>query len=1027
MIFIKSLNNIFRSKSKVILFVILILLLTIILSLSLGICVSTQEFLDQCNEDYTTIAILEYMSPDYPDISVKDEHMQKAMSEFDDSLFQENKNVLKWDRSSRALGYIEGFERKDFTRPLMEYGVLILTEINKSEENLYSGVIAQSLSSDHIPGKGVYLRIFGNTNLQFDPDRYYVVHGEFVKGRSGYIDLIVQPLYHDAAKESGITDSVKYMISDITDEYDEGLKNKDNIFYKIAQTYNITKSSVNIFAVDDIRSIYEFNQQQLFITEGRTFTDQEYNNGENVCIVSSFLAKKCDASIGDSINISHIITANCSYYESYWDGSGFTHSQDYKIVGITNDNRDCNFNVYIPKSDEIDYSVNQVGYTIGSAVLDNDGASQFYYEISQKLPERMRLTLYDQGYSNAVEPFKDILRVSKIIAVVSILACIAIIIFFGFIFVYRQRDVSDIMIKMGAGKLKTCRYFLYGSLFISLIAVTAGVVISSYLSEYVTNIVKNIADNYMVSDLGFSNGSLSLVKETLFNNQIEVSLLIYIGISVVSCTLLSCLFFTLATFKKRKKKKKKRTIVRNRAGHSSTLRSVTLKFSLLSIVRGKIRTLVVPIFSIAVVLLLSQLVFTAVGYQTELSNITSSAVINGHFTDINGKAVDKVPIDAYHAKDLYNSGFIKDLNISKSANFLYLGKYDSDTQEVTFDQLQIPTIGTYAFETYIDTIKRGPDLIYSTSISNSPDFYYSSSVKTEFLEGYDESILSQTIYDSPCCILSTAYMEDKDIELGDTIKIFELGNFISYSFAQDSEIDLGEAIMLMELSQSGRLRLPIFDLLVVGSYEKHGSLDNIYCPLGVYLNPQMIYNHKSNDNEPLFDYTFDSVNFVLTDATNLTDFKTFLNDYGFSHPSNIQKYRSFVILEDMKFNNTVDMLSQQIRYINVLYPVLYALLGIISVVVSYLLVVSRRKEFAMMRGLGAKKRVTFMSFFIEQALMCIIGALLGLGLSLLIYGTLNMLQIYLTAGFVVSYFVGCTISISIMNNKTVLDILKYED
>lgn len=1032
MIFKKSVNNIFRSKSKVILFFFLILLLTTILSLSLGICVSTQEFLDQCNENYTTVAILEYMSPDYPDISIYDEHMQEVVSELDFSLIEDNENVILWDRSARALGYVDGFERKDFSRPLMEYGVLIVEDIHRYEmlrtqNSMYSGIIKETLSSNERAGRALFVRSVGNSDYDIDPDKLYFVHGEYVKGRSGYVDIIAVPFFHDAAKAAGMTDGAEYMISDITNYYDEeNLLDEETIFSQIAQTYNVTNNSVHVFAVSDVNSIYEFNQQQLLLAKGRLFSEEEYNEGKNVCIVSTLFTKKYGVDIGDEIPLSLALTKNASYYESYWAGAGFAHLANYEIVGVTNDNRDCNYNIYIPKSPDIDYTVNQIGYTIGGAIIDNDGAAEFYNEVVQKLPERMRLTMYDQGYSNAVEPFKDILRVSKIIAVVSIIAALAILVFFGFIFVYRQRDVSDTMIKLGAGKFKVCRYFLYASLTISIIAAILGIWISHVLSGYVTQIVKNIASNYNVYNLGYSNGSLSLIKESAFDNQISDRFLMYIGAVVVFFSLLSCMLFTFATFKKRKKKKK-RKITYNRKGHTSTIRSVSLKYSMLSIFRGKIRTVVIPIFSISVVLLLSQLVFTSVGYQNDLNDITQNAVVNGHFTDIKGKAVKRIPIDAYQIKDLNNSGFVEDLNVSRTNYFLYIGKHDQDASEIVFDSFRIPSIDTYAFETFITNIKRGPNLIYSTSIKKSPDFYYSSSVKTEFLEGYDESILGQKVDGLPCCIVSTDYMKDKNIKLGDTIRIFELRQFLNFSYSQGVDMDLGELIRLMELAQSSSRNLPVWDLKVVGSYEKHGSKDNIYCQLGAYLDPEMIYDYKSSDNEPLFDYTFDSANFTLTNAANLTDFKTFLSDYGFSYPSGINKYRSFILLEDMKFNNTVDMLTQQIRYINVLYPVLYALLGIISVIVSYLLVVSRRKEFAMMRGLGARKRTTFMSFFIEQGLMCIIGTLAGLGLSLLIYGTLNILQIYLISGFVVCYFIGCAISITIMNNKPVLAILKYED
>jgi len=46
-------------------------------------------------------------------------------------------------------------------------------------------------------------------------------------------------------------------------------------------------------------------------------------------------------------------------------------------------------------------------------------------------------------------------------------------------------------------------------------------------------------------------------------------------------------------------------------------------------------------------------------------------------------------------------------------------------------------------------------------------------------------------------------------------------------------------------------------------------------------------------------------------------------------------------------------------------------------IISWLMVNSRRMEFAILRGLGAGRGRVFLSFFLEQALLCLLGCLLG--------------------------------------------------
>ena len=138
-------------------------------------------------------------------------------------------------------------------------------------------------------------------------------------------------------------------------------------------------------------------------------------------------------------------------------------------------------------------------------------------------------------------------------------------------------------------------------------------------------------------------------------------------------------------------------------------------------------------------------------------------------------------------------------------------------------------------------------------------------------------------------------------------------------------------------------------------------------------------------------------------------------------------HAAVIVLKDAAFNNAVASTKQQIQYINILYPCLYVLVGIIAIVVSYLLVISRKAEFATLRGLGATRIHTFLSFFFEQGMLCLLGTAAGLAVWRLIAGPPDPLHLTLTAGFLGCYFLGCSISILIMNHTNVLTILLDRD
>jgi ABC-type antimicrobial peptide transport system permease subunit len=101
--------------------------------------------------------------------------------------------------------------------------------------------------------------------------------------------------------------------------------------------------------------------------------------------------------------------------------------------------------------------------------------------------------------------------------------------------------------------------------------------------------------------------------------------------------------------------------------------------------------------------------------------------------------------------------------------------------------------------------------------------------------------------------------------------------------------------------------------------------------------------------------------------------------------------------------------------------------GTIALVVSYLIVVSRKKEFATMRGLGSTRANSFFSFFFEQSILAFFGTTIGLMIWTILFDGITIPHRILTAGFLICYFIGCTISIRIMNKTNVLTILGDRD
>ena len=227
----------------------------------------------------------------------------------------------------------------------------------------------------------------------------------------------------------------------------------------------------------------------------------------------------------------------------------------------------------------------------------------------------------------------------------------------------------------------------------------------------------------------------------------------------------------------------------------------------------------------------------------------------------------------------------------------------------------------------------------------------------------------------------------------------------------------------------------------MGSYEKQGAEDTIYVPLSLFFDTSLIwdtgqasigaptetfssgYTISDTQKDLLLSTTLNSAHFKLFDPHSVVLFKDYLTNYGYSQVHKVSKVREFIVLKDASFNNSVASVKQQINYINTLYPFLYVLVGIIAIVVSYLIVVSRKMECAIMLGLGTTRIRSFFSFFNEQSFLCILGTIFGFLIWLLAWGTPRLLHIALTAGFLVCYLFGSAVSVTIMNHTNVLTIL----
>lgn len=1025
MILRNSILSMIRSKGKTALFTLLIFALTLVLALSISVWASIAQFLADCDDFYTTIGLLEYMGAGYPDDSGYDPAMDAALKSLDTGVIAMDSASLLWDAAARSFGYIEGFWRTDTFMPDRMLSVLVVGRAHYDEDrDVYSAIVMKSVYSMKSEEDTIILidENFGS----FELDRYYLVFGEVYYGDSPLLRLRIADFDNAIATAEGV--EIPRMI-DITSTGNDGQYYKipaDTVLLQVASTLQVANNSVLVSATHDLMSLFPFHQQELYFIEGRAFTKDEYQRGSRVAVISDLMAKRLGIGLHDTFDLSVAVSGQPGFYNSYWAPAGFSYREPFTVVGIVNTIMDKSWHIYVPKSAGVPVSQFPVGYTVGQAVIRNQEAAALYARMGSKFGGRLHLTLYDQGYAAVAKPYQTILSVARIVTAVCALVELAVVILFGFLFVYRQRETSETMLMLGSGKTRVCRYFLYSAGSIALIAAAAGAAAGYWLHHGILARVAMAAGNYALIDSRYSNGNLSISKTLEFAPELAWPLFLYVGAGVFLLAVLSCMAFTAGTFQRSRSGRQKRGGP-NREGKTSQLGGGGLKYALLSILRGGARSAVVPTLAVTVVVFFGQLATTVLRYQDQLEAIYDNTTIAGYYTDINGKQVGGLVLDAYDVGNLYHSGLVSALSVSIGEPYSYLGlRRLADGTELDISPLYAPR-SSFVQESMEAAILRGPDLTATNDIRHAPQFYYADTILMSFLDGFDESVLTLPADDDRAysAILPTALMEEEGIAMGDTVRV-------AINLSCRDPLD-------------NRKTFCHFDLRVVGSYEKQGAKNTIYAPLSIFFDTKLIweegravmappsetfesgYSVSPEQKDALQSTVLNSASFTLSDSRSLAAFKDYLAGYGYSQVQKISKVREFIVLKDAAFNNAVASVKQQIRYINTLYPCLYLLVGIIALVASYLLVVSRKMEFAIMRGLGATRARTFFSFFFEQSILCLLGTAGGLAVWRMAWGAPISLHLTLAAGFLACYFLGCAISILLMNRARVLAILLDKD
>ena len=125
-----GINSNIRERGRTALFSILIVFLTVTMILSLSVLMYCNAMMDACEEEYRSIALLEYMGAEYPNEDEPDLQARAAAEELADEAVLSVPGVTAWSRANTSYGYIDGYNRRTAGTPYGNKSVIIVSSLS---------------------------------------------------------------------------------------------------------------------------------------------------------------------------------------------------------------------------------------------------------------------------------------------------------------------------------------------------------------------------------------------------------------------------------------------------------------------------------------------------------------------------------------------------------------------------------------------------------------------------------------------------------------------------------------------------------------------------------------------------------------------------------------------------------------------------------------------------------------------------------------------------------------------------------
>lgn len=322
-------------------------------------------------------------------------------------------------------------------------------------------------------------------------------------------------------------------------KWDELQKDPDLMTYyeQAAQAYEINNCSFAVTVTNDMMGVPAFHLGNAYLHDGRLITQEEYDTGKKVCVISSTLAEQQGWSVGDSLEMHfYEYDAFCNNNREgfiispifHQQTEGFFYQDEYEIVGIYHQREQLGSSeteettlalpwntIYVPEKavQNLPEQEKLVHAALLTVWLKNGTVDDFLSKmdelgITEKRAGDYQVTFrfYDQGYSTVQAGLEAMEGTAMLLLILSSGLLLITIILLAWFFAQQQKHSVGILRMLGGNRRQVVVSLLLCAMTISFVGAVVGLTIGHGLTDVVG---KSIVERGLAEDS--SSNAFSMV------------------------------------------------------------------------------------------------------------------------------------------------------------------------------------------------------------------------------------------------------------------------------------------------------------------------------------------------------------------------------------------------------------------------------------------------------------------------------------------------------------------------------------